>query len=302
MKTLLVTGASGFLGWNVCRFQPEEWKIVGTYHSHKEGLFPKTEYLKLDLTDKNQLWKAIKDVKPTAVFHLAANSNTNFCEEKPEESYLINVEATAHLAEMCADRKIRLVFTSSEQVYDGSKDSYTETDQPAPGNEYGRQKLEAEKRLAEIYPEASIARISVLFGQGSPASQSFLQQWLDAWQKFFPVTAFHDEFRTFLSGASAADGLYLLLDQDAQGVFNLAGANVLSRYDFALMAKDVFYIPAAPIQSRSQKETEMPAFRPPKLALDNRKVQSIGFIPRHVRDELAQLAKELTLPPLFSEN
>jgi dTDP-4-dehydrorhamnose reductase len=302
MKTVLVTGASGFLGWNVSRYCPPDWRIVGTYHRHRSGLFPKSEYVQLDLTDKDQIWRTLKSVKPDAVFHLAACSGTNFCEEKPGEAYPVNVTASANLAEMCADRHVHLVFTSSEQVFDGSRDYYVETDLPYPRNEYGKQKTEAENRIMSIYPEAAIARISVLYGPSSQVAPSFLQEWLDAWQKFFPVTAFHDEFRTFLSSASAVDGLFTLLNQDAAGIFHLGGANSLSRYDFALMARDIFQLPVAPIESRSQQEVEMPAFRPPRLLLDNAKMTGIGFRPRHARDELHHLAKEILLPPPFSEN
>ncbi|MFQ5447338.1 MAG: SDR family oxidoreductase [Saprospiraceae bacterium] len=302
MKTVLVTGASGFLGWNVSRYCPPGWHIVGTYHQHREGLFPKAEYVQLNMTNKDQIWHVLKSVKPDAVFHLAACSHTNYCEEKPDETYPLNVTATAGLAEMCADLHLRLVFTSSEQVFDGSSDAYFEADAPCPRNEYGRQKSEAETRLTAIYPEAAIARISVLYGVASPVAPSFLQQWLDAWQKFFPVTAFHDEFRNFLSSASAVDGLFTLLNQDASGIFHLGGANYLSRYDFALMTRDVFQLPVAPIESRSQQEVDMPAFRPPRLLLKTTKMTDIGFRPRHARDELQHLAKEILLPPPFSEN
>ena len=302
MKTVLVTGASGFLGWNVSRYCPPDWRIVGTYHLHRNGLFPKSEYVQLDLTDKNQIWRVLKNVKPDAVFHLAACSSTNYCEENPGETYPVNVTATANLAEMCADRHVRLVFTSSEQVFDGSRDYYSETDLPDPRNEYGKQKSEAESRIMTIYPEAAIARISVLYGPSSQVAPGFLQEWLDAWQKFFPVTAFHDEFRTFLSSASAVDGLFTLLNQGASGIFHLGGANPFSRYDFALLARDIFQLPVAPIESRSQREVEMPAYRPPRLLLNNAKIAGIGFRPRHARDELQHLAKEILLPPLFSEN
>lgn len=302
MKTILVTGASGFLGWNVCSHAPRNWRLVGTYHQNPEGLVPKTEHLKLDLTDKDSIWRTLKEIRPDAVFHLAAYSNTNFCEMHPEETYRLNVTATAHLAEMCADRHIRLIFTSSEQVFDGSKDRYAEADTPTPRNEYGKQKLEAEDRLAEIYPEAAIARIALLYGKSGEVSQNFLQQWLESWQTFLPVTAFHDEIRSFLSARSAVDGLFTLLEQDACGIFNLAGEAPMSRYEFALLVRDIFSLTTGSVVPKSQQEVEMPAFRPPNLTLDTRKISSTGFQPTHPAYELKELAGEIILPPGFSEN
>ncbi len=302
MKTLLVTGASGFLGWQVCRFPLPGWRIVGTHWQNKDGIFPKTEYLKLDLTEKDHIWKSLKSVRPDAVFHLAAYSGTGFCEEHPEKTYPLNVEATAHLAEMCFDRKIKLIFTSSEQVYDGSKEQYNEDDLPAPRNEYGKQKLEAEKFIGEIHPESAIVRIAVLYGQASAVARSFLQQWLETWQTFLPVTAFYDEIRSFLSGRSAAEGLFQLLQKDASGIFNLSGEAPMSRYDFALLAKDIFELTEGKVISKSQQEIEMGAYRPPVLSLDNQKIRSTGFMPSHPKYELKELKKEILLPPGFSEN
>jgi dTDP-4-dehydrorhamnose reductase len=302
MKKLLLTGASGFLGWNICHFAPQDWKITGIYCQNPAGLHVKTEALKVDLTDKDQIWKAIKQVQPDAVFHLAAFSNTNFVEKNPEETRKLNVDATAHLAEMCEDRQIRLLFTSSEQIFDGSKNRYAETDNPAPRNEYGKQKLEAEVKIIERMEDAAIVRIAVLFGQSGSVAKSFLLQWLESWQTLIPVTAFHDEIRSFLSGRSAAEGLYTLLEQGASGIFNLAGEIPLSRYEFALLAKETFRLPEGKVIAKSQQEVSMAAFRPPNLTLDNRKIAQTGFRPSHPKDELADLAKTIVLPPRYSEN
>ncbi len=302
MKKLLLTGASGFLGWNVCHFAHPDWRIIGTFWQNKAGIHVKTEALQVDLRDKDQVWKAIKQVKPDAVFHLAASSNTNYCEQHPEETREVNVEASANIAEMCDDRKVRLLFTSSEQIFDGTKNCYVESDLPAPRNEYGKQKLEAEQMIRERHPGSAIVRIAVMFGKASQVGKSFLQQWLESWQTFLPVTAFHDEIRSFLSGRSAVQGLFTLLDQDACGIFNLAGDAPLSRYEFALLAKDIFKLEDGRVIPKSQQEVEMPAYRPPNLTLDNHKIAATGFRPSHPRDELVDLAREIVLPPRFSEN
>ncbi len=302
MKKILVTGASGFLGWHVCRFSQENWQVVGAFKDKREGIPPKTDAIQLDLTNKDLTWKALKETRPTAVFHLAAHSDTGFCEKRTWEGYQLNVEATTRLVEMCAERRIRFVFTSSEQVFDGLKGNYAETDLAKPSNEYGKQKLTAEKRVEEIYPDAVIARISVLYGASSPVRGSFLSSWLDAWQKFLGVTAFHDEIRTFLSADAAAEGLFLLLEQGANGIFHIAGENPMSRYDFAMLAKQAFNLPAAKVVSRSQKEMAMASFRPPNLSLICDKIRGIGYQPRSVEAELQRLAKEIEFAPFASNN
>jgi dTDP-4-dehydrorhamnose reductase len=203
---------------------------------------------------------------------------------------------------MCAERDVRLLFTSSEQVFDGLQENYKETDSPAPGNEYGRQKLEAETAIREICPDAAVVRISVLFGQSGNTARCFLQQWLDAWQKMLPVTAFNDEIRSFLSVRSAVNALYLLWQKDASGIFHVGGATPLSRYDFAQMAKHTFRLPAAPLICRSQKEVELPTYRPPRLVMSNSKITELGFSAEEAEAALLSLAKEININTSLSLN
>lgn len=302
MKNLLITGASGFLGWHTCKFPLEKWKVTGTYFNNPDGLHPGLDHLRLDLQRKDDIWRTLKALRPDAVFHLAACSSTNYCEENPEASSQINVAATANLAEMCAERRTRFIFTSSEQVFDGQGSCYSEADTPNPGNEYGKQKLKAEELINAIHPHGCIARIAVMFDHAALASKSFLQQWLESWQAFLPVTAFHDEIRSFLSAASAAEGLFKLLEQDACGTFHLGGEVAMSRYDFALLVRSTLKIATGKLISKSQQEVKMAAYRPPDLTLNTGKMASMGFLPRHPEAELRRIAAETNLQPGYSEN
>ena len=286
MKKLLITGASGFLGWHCCHLLRQGWQAIGMFQQNKKGVHPNADSCQADLTDKDAVWKILKAVKPEAVFHLAAHSGTGYTEQHPDETRPLNVDAVKHLAEMCAEIRSRLIFTSSEQLFSGDKGSYSETDAPNPKNEYGKQKWEAEKALQSIYPEATILRIAVLFGKAAPTANSFLNQWLEAWGNMLPVTAFHDEVRQFLSATSCADALFHLLHQGSEGIFHVGGETALSRYDFGKLAIEVLDLQNAKIESLSQQEIEMPAFRPQDLSLDLNKIKSTGFVPIHPLEEL----------------
>lgn len=302
MKKLLITGASGYLGWHCSQQLPYNWQCIGTFHHHKNGIYENTAAYQVDLTDKDAVWKMMKEIKPAAVFHLAAVSGTGECEKEAEKTHLINVEATTHLAEMAADLKAKLLFTSSEQVFDGEKGDYAETDQPNPKNKYGQQKLEAEQNIQKIYPETVILRIAVLFGQATPVAQSFLNQWIDTWKKMLTVTAFHDEIRPFMSGSSCASALFHLLKQDAEGLFHLGGSAAYSRYEFAQLSKEVLELPFGKIASKSQQDVEMPAYRPADLSLTCGKIESTGFTLCNVIDELKKIRPFLHTQPSVSLN
>lgn len=279
--------------------------MVGTYIRRSAAAGPDLTQVPLDLTAKDQTWRTLKSWKPTAVLHLAAHAGTNHCEENPEETARLNVAATADLAEMCADRHIRFIFTSSEQVFDGRGAPYRESDEPIPGNEYGRQKLAAEKLVSAIHPDSIIVRLAVLFGYGIDPGGSaacFLDQWVSAWLSFLPVTAFRDEVRSFVSADCAARGLLRLLEQDASGTFHLGGDVPMSRHEFAVLAKKHFQFPNAVVLSKSQAEVTMPAFRPPDLRLDTGKLASLGFRPEDPAFVLRQLAGSVPPAPHFHEN
>lgn len=287
-KKLLLTGATGFLGWHLAGQAPAGWQLVGTWHSSMEGIYPKLPSLPLELTDRDAIWRALKTVKPDAVMHLAAASSPAFCEANPDESQKINVDATAWLAEFCADLGSRLLFTSSSQVYDGQQPPCREVPDTSPINAYGEQKLVAEKAVLAIAP-AAIVRVAVMYGMAGPTSNNFLQQWLTAWRKDEEVTAFYDEIRSFMSGSSAADGLFLLLEKGAEGIFNLGGGTAMSRYEFAEMAATIFDLPKAKIIRKSQLEVPSGKSRPADLTMDLTKIKDLGYQPEPALEGLKKL-------------
>ena len=286
MKKLLVTGASGFLGWNVAHFPHTEWRVIGTWNLNKKGIKEGLEKVRIDLTNRDQLWSVLKAINPDAVLHLAAISGTNYCEKYPQKSYPINVLATQYLTEFCHDKKLPLLVTSSGQVFDGLASEYHEVDLPTPMNLYGKQKVEAENFISTHYPEGVICRVPVMFGQPSPSSQNFANNWLENWKKNEAITAFYDETRSFLSGQKAAEGLFLLIDKRAEGIFHLGGKEALTRVEFAELMKDTLKLPQASIVSKSQKDIAMAAYRPPKVVFKNKKINALGFDAGYTVDQI----------------
>ena len=291
MKKLLLTGASGFLGWNLCQYPHEDWEIIGCYHQHPEGIPAHIQKHSIDLCDPQSIGKMVTRVKPDAIVHLAAISNTQYCQENPELSEQLNVFAPGQIAEVCLRHSIPLVYASSGQVYSGEQAPYNETDTLQPLNAYGWQKVKAERLVSEIYPDACIFRPTVMFGQHSDSSYCFMTDWLRRWQKGETVTAFHDEIRCFLSGRSAAEGILLLLEKEASGIFNLAGKEAMSRLAFARLLAKVFSVKDAKIKSVAQQDIfGLAEVRPSDLSMDLKKIKSLGFEARGVEEELSIIA------------
>ena len=284
MKKLLITGASGFLGWHLCQLAKEEWEIYGTYLSHPLEI-PGMKILKANLTNFQELKRIFNDVKPEAVIHTAAHSQPNFCQINPKESHAINVIASCNIAGLCADNSIPCAFTSTDLVFDGLNAPYRETDAVCPVNLYGEQKAIAEADMLERYPMTAVCRMPLMFGAATPTAKSFIQPFIQTLQAEKELSLFIDEFRTPVSGTTAAKGLLLALEK-VNGIIHLGGKERISRYDFGQILVEVFQLPATKLKSCRQQDVKMAAPRPADVSLDSSKAFALGYQPLSVREEL----------------
>jgi dTDP-4-dehydrorhamnose reductase len=277
-RKLLIIGASGFLGWHVCQIAQDSWQIYGTYHCHNHLAQP-VNWVTIDLTDLVALPNHLTAIQPDAIIHLAALAQPNACQAQPERSYQINVLASIAIAEYCAQANIPLVFTSSEQVFDGQKPPYKESDRPTPINLYGEHKLAAEIGILERHPSSSICRMPLMFGF-APTAPSFVQAFIERLRSPQPLEAFTDEIRTPVSGFDAAQGLLIALETQFQGILHLGGIEALSRYDIAQQLVAFYKIPKAQIKACCQADVIMAAPRPLNLTLDSAIAFTLGYSPQ----------------------
>jgi dTDP-4-dehydrorhamnose reductase len=220
----------------------------------------------------------LQKVQPDAIFHLAAQANANACEQNPTAAWAINVEATASLANYAADRSIPFLYTSTDMVFDGKKAPYAPDAPTEPINTYGRQKVEAERLVLAAYPQATIARLPLMYGVFSQEG-NFLAQWHGQLLANQPIKAFTDEFRTCVFGGDAALGLWLLLHQGVSGIWHLGGQERLSRYEFAKMLAEVIGADPQLVQAIRQAELPMAANRPADVSLESSSAFALGYAP-----------------------
>ena len=288
MKKLLVTGASGFLGWNLCQLATKTWEVYGTYFSQKVTI-PNVNTFKVDLRDYKAIAELFQTIKPDAVIHTAAASKPNFCQTNPEESYSINVTASINIARLCSEHDIHCAFTSTDLVFDGENPFYSEEDPVSPICYYGEQKVTAEAKMSEITEAIALCRMPLMFGRASPVAASFLQGMIDHLKAGKKVNLFVDEFRTPASASAASSGLLLAIDKEVRGKLHLGGKERISRYEFGLLLADIGKIPQELIQGGKQADVDMVAKRSPDTSLDSRKAFALGYKPLSIREELTAL-------------
>ncbi len=290
MQKLLLTGASGFLGWYLGQAAVNNWQVYGAYHQQPiaDNLHP----IALDLTDEAAIRAGFAALRPDAVIHAAALSQPNACQENPDLSYRINVLASWQIAEACAKLGIPCVFTSSEQVFDGTQAPYREPDPIAPINLYGEHKAMAEVGMLERHDRVAVCRMPLMFG-AAPQANSFIQPFIQQLRSGTLLQAFTDEIRTPVSGWDAADGLLLALQHGYQGILHLGGKESLSRFEMAQILIDVLGIAEAQIEPCRQADVKMAAPRPQNLTMDSTIAFNLGFNPQDFRSALVRIRDRL---------
>ncbi len=287
-----MTGASGFLGTAMVRQVPSHWS---------QGITPRatSPQRAIDLTDEAALVDYLDRLQPDAILHLAAQANSNRCQEDPAASARINIWVPHRLAQYCADRQIPLVFTSTDQVFDGKEPPYNEAAPVNPLNHYGDQKAQAEAQVLATWPRAIVARLPLLFGLGTGETgelpRNFMQGLQTQLRSGQSVTLFADEWRTPVSRETAAAGLWAVLDwamaAQHQGLLHLGGPERVSRYDLGrILARSQGWDEGL-VRANSLADSPLAALRAIDVSLDSQRAYSLGYV---VPDLLTQCRLELT--------
>ena len=216
---VLITGAAGLIGHYLIKTAPRwvpQLEVRGITRQD------------VDLTDAANLTGVVRSLKPLAIIHCAALSRTKDCEQDPESARRINVEVTAHLAQLSHD--IPFTFLSSGEVFDGRTGWYGETDEPNPINVYGQTKLEAEQAVLQN-PRHTVVRIVLTAGTSKTGDRSFVEEICRTAKAGKDVTLYADEFRCPLPAGVIARVIWELVDRKQPGLYHLGGSERLSRWE-----------------------------------------------------------------------
>jgi dTDP-4-dehydrorhamnose reductase len=287
-KKLFVTGASGFLGWNLCNAARGTYEVTGVYLRRPVSIDGVVAQ-QCDLTDPGAVAALFASADPDAVVHCAAMVNPNTCQERPQESRRINVDASIAIARRCSDRRIPCVFISTDLLFDGTQPPYGEESKPCPIGTYGEHKLEAEIAMKACCHDLVICRVPLMFGDVPPGASSCIQPMIAAFREGREITLFTDEYRTPACGLSVAQGILLALD-NVRGTIHLGGRERISRYEFGLKLAAAMHIDRPRIKGILQREAAMATPRPPDVSFDSMKAFGLGFAPLSINEELARLA------------
>lgn len=267
---MLVIGGTGLVGNALLRAWTARGAEVAaaTYHSHPSGGF-----LQLDMRDLDKVRTLLKAHRPSVVAVPAANPFVDYCELHPEETRKVNVDGTLNVARACRDLGARMIFYSSDYVFDGLKGSYTEEDAPCPINEYGRQKAEAERGVLACDPRNLVLRTSGAYGwQWEP--KNFVLQVRRTLGDGKPMRVADVRYNpTYVE--NLAEITAALVSAGAAGIFHTVGAEEIARDEFARRAARAFGLDASLIQTVPAAEFKSPTPRPKQSSLRTEKVRRV---------------------------
>ena len=269
---VLVIGASGFIGRYLAQRLVETagHEVAGTFRSRppaREG----GSWHRVELTNPAELERVFHVSRPNAVVHLAAMADVGAAEREPDRATAVNVAATGMIARLCRAQEARLIFVSTEYVFDGQRGFYREDEAPSPTTHYGQTKREAEQQVAELASQWSILRTSIVYGWPLQEHRNFAPWLIGHLRSGQPYHAPTHVLRTPVYVEDLVDGIARLVEEHYPGIHHVAGRDWVSMYDFALAVAGGFQldcelvIPAEATESQSRERLGLDCSRTMRL-------------------------------------
>lgn len=269
---LLVTGTSGLLGLNLSWIAHKSGhEVFGWVNSRLLSHTP-FKVDTVDLLDTSLISDKIDSIHPDAIIHCAAVANLEVAESNPDMAYRINTLASGEIASLATRHNIKLIYISTDAVFNGVKGNYVETDTPEPNNVYAKSKLAGEWAVEEANPDAIIARVN-FFGWSLSGQRSLAEFFFNRLQAGLPMNGFTDVFFCPLYVEHLSKILLDMINSNLSGLYHVISPQTISKYEFGLSIAKRFNFNPSLISPKSVKESDLQAVRSLNLTLFPEKLQ-----------------------------
>jgi dTDP-4-dehydrorhamnose reductase len=259
MKKVLILGAQGMLGHDLLRIFAKGYDVIGW---DKEDV---------DITRQGATRKAIKEISPTVVINAAGFTDVDGCEKKMHKAFSINGEGSKNVAKGCRDNGAKLVYISTDYIFDGEKRSpYREDDQPNPLNIYGESKLMGERYIEEFLDDFLIVRTQWLYGK---YGRNFVETILALAAERESIEVVHDQWGSPTSTTDLSKAIAVLIRRDLKGIYNVSNSGSCTWYEFALEIVRLAGLSGVEVLAISSAALNRPAKRPLYSVFDCRRLQ-----------------------------
>jgi dTDP-4-dehydrorhamnose reductase len=278
------------LGNKIVELAKNDWTVIPVHRTKPLN----SNSLELDITDATEVLNLLSEIKPDVVIHTASETNVDKCEIEKEQAWKINVEGTRNIAEACQKVNAKLVYISTDYVFDGEKGFYNEEDKPNPVNYYGLTKLEGEKQVIEYCKNYAILRTSVLYGW-HPWKQNFATWIINKLKQQQEITVVEDHYNTPTLADNLAEMAIEVAEKDLRGLYHASGSERISRYEFAKQIAKTFDLNSDLIKPvKMDQLTAWIAKRPRDSSLNTNKIQKqLKTKPLNITEGLNRMKQEM---------
>ena len=264
---ILVLGGSGLVGDHFITNSKSN-DFITTYRNNVTN-FSNVISVKINLPqDWPKLEELILKEKPDIVLNSIAYSNSDFCETNREETYILHVKISEKITTICSKINSKIVFLSTDYVFDGKKGNYAENDKTNPINYYGHTKDLAEKIILKNENNL-VLRTAMVYGLSSKVR--FLRYVIENLKKDQEINTYNDIFNSATLLDDLTNGISKAIELDASGIYHIVGSSCVSRFDFAKTVAKVFDFNENLVKPVSILSAKLKAKRPINPCLNNSK-------------------------------
>jgi len=249
---VLITGGSGLLGSSLLSVMPPEYDPILTYKKHKPKI--KVTSLNVDFIDTERIKRVIKYVKPKLIIHTAAITDIEWCELYQKKAYLINVTATRSICEAAKIIDAKVVYISTDYVFDGTKGMRKEKDITNPLNFYAKTKLLGENFFLKNSLDSLIIRTSFYGIPPYPGKNDYFSHIISGLTEKAPIYSAVDQYFNPIFSNQLSSCVFKLCASNKNGIFHIACLDKVNRYEFALFVADMLNLDKSLIKKVSVKE------------------------------------------------
>lgn len=282
---ILGTGLTGLIGSRIVEL------LNGTY---------KFEFSDTDITDREAIGEKINNSNASVILHLAAKTDVDGCEKDKVlgvngGAWKINVEGTRNVVEACEKSNKKLIYISTDFVFDGEKESaYSEEDKPNPINWYATTKYEGEKLVQNSRITWIIARLAYPY-RANFQRKDFVRNLIHFLKNKEPLNMVVDHIMTPTFIDDIAFALDKLLKNDSKGIFHIVGSSFVSPYEAAMKVAEIFNFDKTLIKTITRIDFfKHRAPRPFRVAIKNDKIQKQGIKMKTFEEGLREIKDQIS--------
>lgn len=302
LMSVVISGASGLLGQYLIQGNNSEADLHGIVRSSTDAFETMScEIHRLDLTNFDQVLELLKRIRPEAIIHTAAEGRVDMVQGRVAEYRKINSDLPEFLGAYAQNSGAQFVHLSSNAVFGGKKERYSDVSELSPINDYGLLKAEAEAKVMMANPKAIIVRPILMYGWPNRSGrQNPVTAWLSQLRKGSVIRVVDDVYTEPLAVWDCADVIWQAIGMQISGPLNVSGGETISLFEFARLVASVFELDESLIERATSEDFPSLAPRPKCTTFDLERLKNeLGFGPSSLQDGLLRLRQSEPLDEIL---